>query len=182
MVWKINLSNAITTSGYQPIEICAWTNLAQSKLSNMKNRKHLNFTCEEFISLRLLFKKTHVTFLTEIFGENYFDNIRKIEYHPKLTGLGQLVTERHKFEILPKKELVKNAKLKSSRIDYTFFEDDSKIRIEELTKIELALGETLGSLCNLRFSDVKLNSEEEYQVKLDELREYNRQANERRSK
>lgn len=93
---------------------------------------------------------------------------------------GKLIKKQYQFEILPKKELVKATRIISSRMDYLLYKDDENIKIEEITQIELALGEALGSLCDLRFPNIKLNNEIEYQNRLEELKKYNRQANDRR--
>lgn len=180
MDWKENLSRVIINSGYQLSEISAWTNIEVPILSNMKNLKYPNFTCKEFILLKLLLKKEHLTFLNEIFGEGYFANINKVFYEPKFTKLGQILKDRYQFEVLPKKEVVENSKLKSSRIDYLIAEEDENIKIEEITKLELTFGEGLGYLCDLRFPDLRINNEEEYQLRLEQIREYNREANYRR--
>jgi len=180
MGWKENLSKTIINSGYQLSEISAWTNIEVPTLSNMKNLKYPNFTCKEFLLLKLLLKKDHFDFLSEIFGEGYFDEITKVIYEPKSTKLGQILKDRHQFEILPKKEVVENSQLKSSRIDYLISGEDENIKIEEITKLELAFGEDLGDLCNLRFPDLRINTEEEYLLRLEQIREYNREANYRR--
>ncbi|WP_313419320.1 hypothetical protein [Sphingobacterium multivorum] len=180
MDWKKNLSRVIINSGYQLSEISAWTNIEVPILSNMKNLKYPNFTCKEFLLLKLLLKKEHLAFLNEIFGEGYFNEIKKVFYEPKFTKLGQILKDRHQFEVLPKKEVVENAQLKSSRIDYLISEEDENIKIEEITKLELAFGEDLGYLCNLRFPDLRINKEEEYLLRLEQIREYNREANYRR--
>lgn len=182
MNWKQNLSSIIINSGYQLSEICAWTNIEVPTLSGMKNLKHPNFTCKEFLLLKLLLKKQHTTFLKEIFGEGYFDEIKKVNYTPKLTRLGEILRDKHQFEVLPKKEVVENSKLKSSRIDYLVFQEDESIRIEEITRLELTLGAKFGYLCDLRFPDLRINTEEEYLLKLEQIKEYNREANNRRKK
>lgn len=182
MSWKQNLSSIIINSGYQLSEICAWTNIEVPTLSGMKNLKHPNFTCKEFLLLKLLLKKQHTTFLNEIFGKGYFDEIKKVNYTPKLTRLGEILRDKHQFEVLPKKEVVENSKLKSSRIDYLVFQEDESIRIEEITRLELTLGAKFGYLCDLRFPDLRINSEEEYLIKLEQIKEYNREANNRRKK
>jgi len=182
MNWKQNLSNIIINSSYQLSEISSWTNIEVPKLSDMKNLKHPNFNCKEFLLLKLLLKRQHSSFIDEVFGFNYFDGIKKIEYAPKLTGLGIILKDRYQFEILPKKEVVENSKLKSSRIDYLISQEDESIKIEEITKLELTFGEELGTLCNLRFPDLRINTEEEYLVKLEQIKEYNREANNRRKK
>ncbi|OOG19322.1 hypothetical protein BWD42_05125 [Sphingobacterium sp. CZ-UAM] len=182
MIWKQNLSNIIINSSYQLSEISAWTNIEVPKLSDMKNLKYPNFSCKEFLLLKLLLKKQHSSFIDEVFGVDYFDGIEKIEYAPKLTGLGIILKDRYQFEILPKKEVVENSKVKSSRIDYLISQEDESIKIEEITKLELTFGEELGTLCNLRFPDLRINTEEEYLLKLEQIKEYNREANNRRKK
>ncbi|QQT55349.1 hypothetical protein I6I98_08880 [Sphingobacterium multivorum] len=182
MGWKENLSKIIINSGYQLSEISAWTNIEVPILSNMKNLKYPNFTCKEFLLLKLLLKKEHQAFLNEIFGEGHFDKIEKVNYAPSLTKLGEILRDRHKFEVLPKKEIVENSQLKSSRIDYLIAHEDENIKIEEITKLELAFGEELGCLCKLRFSELKINTEGNYLLKLDQIKEYNREANNRRKK
>ncbi|WP_312789573.1 hypothetical protein [Sphingobacterium sp.] len=180
MGWKENLSKIIINSGYQLSEISAWTNIEVPILSNMKNLKYPNFTCKQFLLLKLLLKKEHQAFLNEIFGKGYFDKIKKVFYEPKFTKLGQILKDRHQFEVLPKKEVVENSQLKSSRIDYLIADEDENIKIEEITKLELTFGEDLGYLCNLRFPDLRINNEEEYFLRLEQIREYNREANYRR--
>lgn len=182
MIWKINLSNIIKNSDYLLSEISAWTNIEVPKLSDMKNKKHPNFTCKEFLLLKILFKKQHVSFLNEIFGDDFFNDINSINYSPKLTKIGEILKDRYQFEILPKKEVVQNSFLKSSRIDYLIFHEDENIKIEEITKLELTLGENIGNLCTLRFPDLKINNQDEYLRNLELIKEYNREANNRRKK
>ena len=181
-MWKLNLAKIIINSGFQLIEISAWTNLEMSKLSAIKNKKHSNLTCKEFLLLKQLFKKNHKTFINEIFGDEHFKNIKQIIYTPKLTQTGLLFRQLYSLEILPKKEIIKATTIKSSRIDYILFKDDEGIKIDELTQIEIALGEELGKLCNIRFSYLKLNNHKDYETKMNELKTYNRKANERRKK
>lgn len=182
MIWKTNLSDIIKNAEYLLSEISAWTNIEVPKLSDMKLKKHPNFTCKEFLALKILLKKQHESFLTEIFGEGYFNEVKSINYSPKLTKIGEILKDRHQFEILPKKEVVLNSFLKSSRIDYLIFQEDENIKIEEITKLELTLGEDLGRLCTLRFPDLRINTEEEYLHNLQQIKEYNREANNRRKK
>jgi len=56
------------------------------------------------------------------------------------------------------------------------------IKIEKVTKLELSFDEELGSFCSLKFPDLRFNIEEEYLLKLEQIKEYNRQANNRRKK
>lgn len=56
------------------------------------------------------------------------------------------------------------------------------IKIEKVTKLELTFAEELGTLCNLRFPNLRINTEEEYLLKLEQIKEYNREANNRRKK
>lgn len=182
MIWKTNLSNIIKNSDYLLSQISAWTNIEVPKLSDMKNKKHPNFTCKEFILLKILLKKQHESFLIEIFGEDFFNNIKCINYTPNLTKIGEILKVRHQFEILPKKEVVQNSFLKSSRIDYLIFQEDENIKIEEITKLELTLGEDIGHLCTLRFPDLRINNKEEYLHNLEQIKAYNREANNRRKK
>ncbi|WP_166332580.1 hypothetical protein [Sphingobacterium chungjuense] len=182
MTWKQNLSEVIINSGFQLIEISAWTNLDMPKISAMKNMKHPSLHCKEFLILKLLLRKEHSQLIKEIFGADYFEDIRKIVYKPELTCLGKIIKERHQFEILPKKELVKATNLASSRIDYLIEKDDQNIKIEEITRLEIALGEEVGAICNLQFPKIKLNNKKDYQLRLKMLKEYNKRANERRKK
>ncbi len=180
MVWKKNLSKAIIESKFPLIEISAWTNLDMPKISAMKNEKHPNLTCKEFLVIKLLLQRDHAQFINELFGPHYFRSVNEAIYKPVLTPIGKIIRTRHQFEILPKKELVKTTTITSSRIDYLIGKDDENIKIEEMTQLELALGEQLGALCDLRFPNIKLNSEKEYQSRLEILKEYNRRANDRR--
>lgn len=56
------------------------------------------------------------------------------------------------------------------------------IKIEKVTKLELTFGEELGTLCSFRFPDLRINNEEEYLLRLEKIREYNREGNYRRKK
>lgn len=176
MSWKKNLAKTLSDSDFSDIEIYAWTNISVTALSNMRNEKHLHLTCMQFLLLKQLLKEDHKGLLYKIFGDKYFDKIKKIEYEPTLTKLGEILKGRYKFEILPKKELVKASHLKSSRIDYIVSTLDDAIRIEEITALELAFGEEPGTLCNLRFKNLKLNSKSTYERLLKEKRKENAKA------
>lgn len=180
MNWKQSLSELINDSGYPDIEIYAWTGIPVATISNMSNKKHKYLTCEQFILFKLLFKETHTGLLAKLFGKNHFDKIKKIEEDLTLTKLGKYFKESHHYEAFPKKKLVDATGLKSSRIDYIFETNDSNIRIDEITKLEIVAGEKLGSLSELLFPAIRLKSDEEYQNLLREQREINKLANERR--
>lgn len=181
MNWKYNLSKVLSESEYTDIEIYAWTNISVSTLSNMRNKKHKHFTCEQFILLMKLLEVPYLTFLEEIFGREYFNDIKKVHFKPNQTQLGEIVAKRYKYEVLPKKELVGATSIKSSRLDYIFTLQDSSTRIEEMTKIEIAFGEEPGTLCMLRFSKIKLNNKTTYEKLIEKQRAYNKKANERRA-
>ncbi|WP_028298198.1 hypothetical protein [Olivibacter sitiensis] len=180
MNWQKNLAQTLTDSGYSDIEIYAWTNISVTALSNMRNEKHKHLTCEQFLLLKLLLNKNHKELLEKIFGKRYFDNIKKIEYKPHLTQLGEILKKRYKFEVMPKKELVQASKIKSSRIDYVVETQDSAIHIDEMTTLELAFGEEVGTLCDIRFKNLELNSKNTYERLLTEKRVENAKSNERR--
>jgi len=50
-------------------------------------------------------------------------------------------------------------------------EEDETIKIEEITKIELALDLSLGTLVNKRFAKIKLKTQRQYEDALKKLKE-----------
>lgn len=171
MIWKENLAKIINGSGYSDRQISAWTGISTPVISNMSNKKHDSLKVDQFIKLKLLLKKEHEDFLYEIFGKGHFSNVKKIKQPEKTTPLGKILTNEYHFESLPKKELSKSTGLPSSRINYIVSEEDETVKIEELTKIELAVGISLGTLSKKRFSKIKLNTKTQYETKLKELRD-----------
>lgn len=72
------------------------------------------------------------------------------------------------------KELVKQSRCGSIPV--------AIIKIEKVTKLELTFGEELGTLCSFRFPNLRINNGEEYLLRLGKIKEYNREANNRRKK
>lgn len=171
MSWKENLAKAITESGYSNRQIHAWTGISTPVLSNMSNQKHDSLKVEQFVKLKLLFKKDHEKFVYEIFGEESFADVATIEQSEKLTLLGEILTKQYHYEKLPKKELSRATGLTSQRLNYIMEEEDETIKIDEITKIELALDLTLGTLVNKRFAKIKLNTQRQYEAALKKLKE-----------
>ncbi|RZF58573.1 hypothetical protein [Sphingobacterium corticibacterium] len=182
MNWKIELSKLIEKSGYSHIEIYARTNIPVATISNMSNKRHKYLTCEQFILFKLLFEETYQALLDNLFGKEAFSKVKTVEKDGELTKMGSYFTDKYKYEVFPKKKLVDCTDIKSSRIDYLFTNSFENIRIDEITKLELASGEKIGSFSKLFFSHVQLNSEKEYERLLKEQRQKNNQANERRKK
>lgn len=170
MSWKDNLAESINNSGYTDRQISAWTNISTPVISNMSNKKHDSLKVDQFVKLRLLFKEEHEDFLYKIFGTNYFSKITKIEQTENLTPLGEILTSEYHFEELPKKELCKATGLLSSRVNYIVTKEDEQIKIDEITKVELALGLTVGTLVKKRFR-IKLNTQKQYEARLKELKD-----------
>lgn len=171
MSWKGNLAKIINESGYSDRQIFAWTGISTPVISNMSNQKHDSLKVDQFIKLKLLFKKDHEDFVYEIFGKQYFSSVRKVDGPDKLTKLGKILTDQYSYEKLPKKELSRATGLPSSRINYIVEEEDETVKIDELTKIELALELPLGTLVKKRFSKIKLNTQRQYEAALKKLKE-----------
>jgi hypothetical protein len=171
MNWKKNLANAIDKSGYSDREIYGWTGMSTSLISNMSTQKHESLKVEQFLKLKLLFKKEHEQFVYEIFGKEYFSSVKTVKQPENLTELGQILTDQYNYEKLPKKELSKASGVISSRIDYIVDSEDSTIKIDEITKLEISMSLPLGTLVKKRFSKIKLNTKKQYEALLKELRE-----------
>jgi DNA-binding Xre family transcriptional regulator len=171
MNWKKNLAKTINKSGYSDRQISAWTGISTPVISNMSNEKQESLRIDQFIKLKLLFKKDHEQFVYEIFGKGYFSEVTKIEQSGTLTQLGIILTNQYYYERLPKKELSKATGLTSQRINYIIEEEDETIKIDELTKIELALDLPVGTLAKKRFSRIKLNTQRQYELGLKKLKE-----------
>lgn len=171
MSWKENLSKAINESGYSDRQIHAWTGISTPVLSNMRNQKHDSLKVEQFVKLKLLFKREHEKFVYEIFGKEYFSEVTTIEKPSELTKIGEILTNQYYYEMLPKKELSKATGLTSQRLNYIIEQEDETIKIDELTKIELALHLLLGTLVKKRFSKIKLNTQRQYEATLKKLKE-----------
>lgn len=171
MSWKENLAKAITESGYSNRQIHAWTGISTPVLSNMSNQKHDSLKVEQFVKLKLLFKKDHEKFVYEIFGEEYFSGVTPIEKPVELTTLGEILTAQYYYERLPKKEVSKSTGLTSQRLNYIIEEEDETIKIDELTKIELALALPIGTLVKKRFPRIKLNTPRQYEAALKKLKD-----------
>lgn len=182
MNWEIELSKLIEKSGYSHIEIYARTNIPVATISNISNKRHKYLTCEQFILFKLLFEETHQGLLNKLFGKDAFSKVKTVEKDEELTKMGLYFRDRYQYEVFPKKKLVDSTDIKSSRIDYLFTNSFENIRIDEITKLELASGEKIGTFSKLFFSHVQLNSEKEYQRLLKDQRQKNSQANERRKK
>lgn len=171
MNWKGNLARIINESAYSDRQIYAWTGISRPVISNMSNEKHDSLKIDQFVKLKLLFKKDYESFVYEIFGKAYFSAVRKIDKPEKLTKLGKILTDQYSYEKLPKKELSKATGLSSQRINYIVEEEDETVKIDELTKIELALQLPLGTFVKKRFAKIKLNTQRQYQVALKRLKE-----------
>jgi|SRR5690606_6957103 len=171
MNWKENLAKMINESGYSDRQIFAWTGISTPVISHMSNQKHDSLKVDQFIKLKLLFKKNHEDFVYEIFGEQYFSNVKQVAGRDKLTKLGKILRDQYNYEKFPKKELSRATGLPSSRINYIVEEEDETIKIDELTKIELALDLPLGTLVKKRFSKIKLNTQRQYEAALKKLKE-----------
>lgn len=180
--WKENLSILMDNSGYSDIEMYAWTNIPVATISNMSNKKHQYLTCEQFLLFKLLFKETHVGLLTKLFGKDYFEEINKVEPSENLTRLGGYFRSKYSYEKFPKKKIVDVTAIKSSRIDYIFENSDDNVRIDEITRLEKASGETIGNISNFLFPNISLNTLEDFEKLLSDQREVNKLANTRRSK
>jgi len=171
MDWKENLAKIINDSDFSDREIHAWTNISTSVISNMSNQKHESFKAEQFIRLKLLLNKNYEDFVYEIFGKEHFSEVIKIEKHASLTPIGRILTDKYRLEVVSKKELCKATGISSHRITYILENEDETIKIDELTKIELALGLTVGTISSKRFSNIKLNSRKQYETILKKLRD-----------
>lgn len=171
MIWKENLAKIINESGYSDRQICAWTGISTPVISNMSNKKHDSLKVDQFVKLKLLLKREHEDFLYEIFGKGHFSEVEKIKQPEGLTQLGEILTNGYQFEKLSKKELCGATGLPSSRINYIVNKEDETIKIDELTKIEIALDLDLGTLSKKRFSKIKLNTRKQYEAMLKKLKE-----------
>lgn len=171
MDWKEKLAKIINDSDFSDREIHAWTNISRSVISNMSNQKHESFKTEQFIRLKLLFNKDYEDFVYEIFGKEYFSEVAKIEKRTGLTPIGKILKDKYMFDVVSKKELCKATGISSHRITYIIENEDEAIKIDELTKIELALGLTVGTISSKRFSNIKLNTTKQFETILKKLRD-----------
>lgn len=182
--WKHNLANALKNIEVQ--EISARTGIPIHTVRAITSMTHDLLTCEEFILIKLLLKKTHLEFIEEVFGIGYFDNVEKIEIQSGFTELGQIIAKKYHLGKLPKKELAKALEVTPARIDYLLLEktgaahQDDKIRIDEISRLEKAFGEELGTLCYQKFRNIRLNNDKEYEIALKKIRAFNNDANSRR--
>ncbi|MDR2285584.1 MAG: hypothetical protein LBE37_20390 [Sphingobacterium sp.] len=182
--WKSNLANALKEIEAQ--ELSARTGIPIYTVRAITSMTHDHLTCEEFILLKLFLKKTHLELLGEIFGIGYFDSVEKIKIQSGFTELGQIISKKYHFGKLPKKELANALEVAPTRIDYLLLEkkgathQDDNIRIDEISRLEKAFGEELGTLCYKKFGKVKLNNDKEYEKALKEIRKFNNDANSRR--
>lgn len=172
MNWKENIAKTIDISDFSDRQIYAWTNITPSVLSKISQGKLDNLKIEYFIKLMLLFKKDYEQFIFEIFGENYFSDVEVINTPEKITPLGTILSKYYHFEsLITKKELSKATGILSSRINYMLTIEDGTIKVDELTKIELALSLPIGTLAQKRFSKIKLNTPGEYELILKKLKD-----------
>lgn len=171
MNWKENLARIINESGYTDRQIYAWTGISRSVISNMSNKKHDSLKVDQFVRLRLLLNKDHETFVHEIFGKEHFSDVIIVEKPRNLTQLGRILTDQYSYEKLPKKQLSRATGLTSQRMNYIVEEEDESIKIDELTKIEIALRLPLGTLVKKRFSKIKLNTQRRYESILKSLKD-----------
>lgn len=180
MCWKNNLANYIKNSGISSLEIHARTGIPTATISNILNLNHQRFLCNQFMLLKLFFKENHNEFLNKLFGEGYFNNVKKVENDIDFTPIGNYFKDEFHYEVFPKKKLVEVTGITSKRIDDIFISDAKKVKIDEITKLEVASGKEIGFYCDMFFSHVKLNSDEEYEKLLQKQREKNKGANSRR--
>lgn len=172
MNWKKNLAKLIDISDFSDRQIYAWTNITPSVISKISKEKLENLKVEHFIKLMLLFKKDYKQFVFEIFGENYFADVSLINKPEKITPLGTILSKYYHFEsLITKKELSKATGILSSRINYILAIEDATVKVDELTKIELALSLPIGTLAQKRFSKIKLNTPKEYELILKKLKD-----------
>lgn len=168
--WKEKLSKIITDSGYSDREISAWTNISPSVISNMKNKKLKTFHVEQFIKLALLFKKDYKEFITELYGGEAFDNIDEIDDNKNLSELGNILKNKYQYEVITRKSLSKATGLSPVRINYIVWKEDQSIKIDEIIKIEIALGIPITTLIKSRFKNIKINNKTKYLKRLKQLR------------
>lgn len=168
--WKERLSKIITNSGYSDREISAWTNISPSVISNMKNLKFETFHVEQFIKLAQLLKKDYKEFILELYGDKAFDNIEVIESNKKLTELGKILKDKFQYEVITKKSLSKATGLSPARINYIVWREDQSAKIDEIIKIEIALGIPITTLIKIRFQNIKINNKTEYLKRLKQFR------------
>lgn len=180
MCWKTNLAKVLKECRYSAIEIHARTGISTTTISKMQNNEHTSFLCSQFILLKLLLEKKHIDFLSTIFGKDYFQDVKAIEDDNNLNPMGTYFKETYHYEVFSKKKVVDATKLVSSRLDYILTKNHESIKIDEITKLEIASGKEIGFFCDMFFSDIKLNSDDEYEVLLQKQREINRGANSRR--
>lgn len=168
--WKEKLSKIITHSSYSDREISAWTNISPSVISNMKNKKLEAFHVEQFIKLALLFEKDYQEFITELYGYEPFDNIDVIDDNKNLTELGIILKNKYQYEVITKKSLCKATGLSPARINYIIWKEDQSIKLDEIIKIEIALGIPITTLIKSRFHNIKINNKTKYLKRLKQLR------------
>ncbi|MBL1410382.1 hypothetical protein [Sphingobacterium faecale] len=180
MCWKSNLARALKECKFSAIEIHARTGISTTTISNMQNNLHESFLCSQFILLKLLLEKKHIDFLSTIFGKDYFQDVKAIADDNNLNAMGDYFKETYHYEVFSKKKVVDATKLVSSRLDYILTKNYESIKIDEITKLEIASGTEIGFYCDMFFSHVKLNSDEEYEKLLKKQRDINKEANSRR--
>lgn len=180
MCWRANLAKAIKECKYSAIEIHARTGISTTTISNMQNKLHESFLCSQFILLRLLLENSHNDFLNTIFGTDYFHETKELQIDNDLNPMGQYFRDNYHYECFSKKKLVDATKLVSSRIDYIFTKNLNSIKIDEITKLDIAAGKDIGFFSDMFFADIKLNSDEEYEKLLKIQRNKNKGANSRR--
>lgn len=166
MCWKENLAFIINNSEFSDRQISAWTGISTSVISNMSNQKQESLRVDQFLKLKLLFNENHSSFLLRIFGDKYFREVRKIQPSKNITVLGEILTKKFSVELISRKELSHATGIDLARIKYIITKEDKTIKIDEITKIELALGVDLGTFSKLRFPNTKLNSVAKYNTLL----------------
>lgn len=171
MNWKENLAKIIDELEYSHREISAWTGISPTVISNMANKKHDSLKVDQFIKLKLLCKQEHENFILLIFGKQYLSDVKKIEKPQNLTLLGDILRSQYYFEKFSKKELSKATGIASNRIDYFNEQEDETIKIDEITKIEIAMNIPIGTLVKKRFSKIKLQTQKQYEATLKNLKD-----------
>lgn len=166
MSWRTNLLTILKGSKKTDIEIYARTGISTSVLSKMRNLSHNDLSVEQFILLRLYFKKSHREFLDLIFGELFFSEIKKITAPNIFNNFGNHLVDNFHYEELSKKEIARATGIVSTRLDYLTKKNFSNILIEEITCLELAITGEIGSFVDVFFAKIYLHTEEEYSQKL----------------
>ncbi|GAA4778041.1 hypothetical protein GCM10023231_00620 [Olivibacter ginsenosidimutans] len=180
MDWKENLKAYLDKSGKTDIEIHSFTNIPPSTLSKIRNKKTEKLSARHFHLLKLFFGEKHLDFLNTIFDINSFDIKEKVSDGITRTSLGKMLHDNYHLEKLTLSSLAEASEVKRERVKYLNYNDDSSISTEELTKIELALGEKPGTLFKKVFKSVKLNSVSKANKLVEEARAYNAKSNDRR--